>query len=304
MGDYEAGLVSVIMPTYKRSEMLTRAVESVLNQTYKHLELLLVNDNEPDNDYTRELQERVKKYAGDSRFFLVLQEKHINGAVARNVGIKKARGEYIAFLDDDDWWCPTKIEEQVKCLASLDGSWGGVSCKFTLYDKLGQVIGKTAKYRDGYIYKDILYLLSDVATGTLLLRHKALDAAGYFDETLLRHQDLQLLVNFTYRYKLKEVDQYLHCVDVSDAQNRPDPEKMKRQKAAFFESVKPVMDTLTPSEQKCVYAMHRYELGYVCLKNGELRQGLAYCSAVLRSPKACGAAMKKTILKIRQILEK
>lgn len=302
--NYVEGLVSVIMPTYKRSEKLLRAIDSVLNQTYKNLELLLVNDNEPFDEYTELLKKRVEKYLNDERFHLILQDKHINGAVARNVGIRQARGQYIAFLDDDDWWELNKLEEQVKELKSLDDSWGAVSCKFTLYDQNGNVIGKTKKYRDGYIYKDILNLMSDVATGTLLIRHDYFDTTRYFDENLLRHQDLQLLVDFTSKYKLKEVNQYLHCVDVSDTQNRPDAHKLIQYKKAFFRSIKPVMDSLSEKERKCIYAMHKYELGYVCLKNGEKRQGLGYCKAVLSSPKACRLALQKTSVKIIQICKR
>lgn len=299
--NYSDGLISVIMPTYKRSDKLLRAIESVLTQTYDNLELLLVNDNEPGDEYTETLKQRVIEYEDDTRFHLIMQEKHVNGAVARNVGIKKAKGEFIAFLDDDDWWEKDKLEQQISVLRGLNKEWGGVSCKFTLYDQDGSVIGKTSKYSDGYIYKDILYLLSDVATGTLLLRHDALDETGYFDEKLVRHQDLQLLASFTYKYKLKEVDQFLHCVDVSDTQNRPDPVKLIRFKKEFFKSIKPVMDSLSPSEKKCVYAMHRYEIGYIYLKNGDKRNGLRYCLAVFSSPRAFALAVKKTFGKIKQI---
>ena len=108
---------------------LLRAIDSVLNQTYKNLELLLVNDNEPLMNIRNCWKKRVEKYSNDERFHLILQDKHINGAVARNVGIRQARGQYIAFLDDDDWWELNKLEEQVKELKSLDDSWGAVSCK-------------------------------------------------------------------------------------------------------------------------------------------------------------------------------
>lgn len=298
---YIKGLVSVIMPTYKRSEKLIRAIESVLNQTYSNLELLLVNDNEPFDDYTKELKRRVAKYSNDERFKLIIQERHINGAVARNIGINQSKGQYIAFLDDDDWWELNKLEEQVKVLESLDDTWGAVSCKFTLYNQDKKIIGKTKKYKDGYIYKDILNLMSDVATGTLLLRHDYFDTTRYFDENLLRHQDLQLLVDFTFKYKLKEVDQYLHCVDVSDTQNRPDAYKLTQYKKDFFKSVKPILDLLSMKERNCIYAMHKFELGYVCLKNGNKIQGFSYCKAVLKSPKASYLALKKIIIKIIQL---
>lgn len=301
---YIRGLVSVIMPTYRRSDKLIRAIDSVLNQTYTNLELLLINDNEPDDKYTEELKKRIERYTVDKRFRLIMQNKHINGAVARNIGIKRATGEFIAFLDDDDWWEQNKLEEQVKMLKSLDDTWGAVSCKYTLYNQNGDVIGRTKKYRDGYIYKDILNLMSDVATGTLLLRHDYFDTTRYFDENLLRHQDLQLLVEFTSKYKLKEVNQYLHCVDVSDTQNRPDVHKLIQYKKTFFKSIKPIMDSLNDKERKCVYAMHKYELGYVCLKSGYMIQGFVYCKAVLKSSKACRLALKKTILKIIQICKR
>lgn len=69
-------------------------------------------------------------------------------------------------------------------------------------------------------------------------------------------------------------------------------------------SIKPVMASLSEKERKCIYAMHKYELGYVCLKNGEKRQGLGYCKAVLSSPKACRLALQKTIVKIIQICKR
>ena len=65
-----------------------------------------------------------------------------------------------------------------------------------------------------------------------------------------------------------------------------------------------VMASLSEKERKCIYAMHKYELGYVCLKNGEKRQGLGYCKAVLSSPKACRLALQKTIVKIIQICKR
>lgn len=299
MDRYKKGLVSVIIPTYKRTDKLDRAVWSVLGQTYKNLELLLVNDNVPDDEYTKSLLEKVKAYQTDFRFHLLLQERHINGAVARNFAIKQSTGEYIAFLDDDDWWKKNKLEEQVKELSALDESWGGVSCKMTFYDESMRVISKSKKYRDGNIYRDILTLQSDVATGTLLLRHTALDDAGYFDEKLLRNQDLQLLVFFTYKYKLKEVDEYLHCVDVSDNQNRAsDGFKAITIKENCYKSVKPILKTLTKSDMTCVDSMRNFEIAYIFLRGHDYKNAMKYGLSILRSPKAFYLAMRKTINKL------
>lgn len=292
MCSYQVGLVSVIMPTYRRSEKLTRAIESVLGQSYKNIELLLVNDNEPEDQYSKDLQQQVSAYKSDSRFKLIMQQKHVNGAVARNVGIRQAKGEYIAFLDDDDWWKPEKIERQVEMLSSLPEEWGGVSCKIEKYNN-DQLFARTRAYEGGHIYKDILMLKTDVATGTILLRHKALDQAGYFDENLRRHQDLQLLVQFTYRFKLLQVNEYLHCCDVSDAQNRPDGEKLLQHKERFFLSVRAVINTLTTAEKRCIDCIHKFEVGYTFFKSRRFGNAMRYCLAVLKSPRAAVLAVKK-----------
>ncbi len=299
MSQYESGLVSVVMPTYKRSEKLIRAIDSVLNQTYTNIELILVNDNEPNDDYTMELKNRVERFEQDLRFHLIIQEKHINGAVARNVGIGESRGEYIAFLDDDDWWKPNKIETQIKVLSDLSSEWGGVSCKIERYNN-DTLVSRQSSYPSGYVYKEVLMLNADYETGSLLLRHEALDNTGYFDPNLLRHQDLQLLVNFTYKYKLMMVEEYLHCRDISDTQNRPNVEKIINAKKAFFNSVKPIIDTLTPKERRQIRVINRAEVGYVRLRNKQILQGFLDIVPVLTSLKTTRIFADKSFEKIRK----
>ena len=285
MSNYIPGLVSVIMPTYKRSVQLNRAIQSVLDQSYKNIELILVNDNEPNDDFSLELEKRIQQFIADERFFLVTQEKHINGAAARNEGIRHARGEYIAFLDDDDWWKKDKVEKQVDVLSRLDSEWGGVSCKIERYK--GEIlVARLPQYRSGYVYKDVLMLLSDFATGTLLMRREALDDVGYFDEQLLRHQDLQLVVNFSYKYKLMQVNEYLHCCDISDAQNRPNVEKIVKAKKALYQSVSPVIKTLSKAEKRQMYLLNNAEVGYVQLKNKHYIRGLVSLMGLITSPRA------------------
>lgn len=298
---YREGLVSVVTPTYKRSEKLPRAIESILGQTYKEIELFVVNDNDPEDDFTQYVNDITAKYTSDPRFHLIIQGKHINGAVARNVGIRQAQGEFIAFLDDDDWWEPNKIEEQLKVLRSLDSSWGGVSCKFKQYDADGNVIGCTRKYKDGYIYKDILNMYTEVATGTILLRRVALDDAGYFDESLLRSQDIQLLTCFTFKYKLKEVDQYLHCADASDAQNRlVDEGKYLKITEDFFKSISHVMRTLSKSEIRCACNMRYFTLGYILIRNKQYAKGIKYLLRVFTSLSSIILAVKLIIKRIKE----
>ena len=102
--------VSIVIPTYKRAENLERAIKSCLNQTYKNIEIIVVDDNVPDSEYAKSTKEKVMKYP---EVIYVKNERNMGGALARNEGIKRATGEFIAFLDDDDEFLPTKIEKQL-----------------------------------------------------------------------------------------------------------------------------------------------------------------------------------------------
>jgi glycosyltransferase involved in cell wall biosynthesis len=97
-------LISVILPTYKRCQILNKAVDSVINQTYKNWELIIIDNNS--NDGTEEL---IKNYYNNKIFFLKINNF---GSIAksRNYGIKKSRGKYLAFLDSDDYWTKNKLE--------------------------------------------------------------------------------------------------------------------------------------------------------------------------------------------------
>ncbi len=103
--------VSVIIPTYNRSDLLERALKSVINQTIKNIEILVVDDCSTDN--TSKL---IKQYQNKDKRIKYLKNKKNEGgggSVTRNQAIKKAQGKYIAFLDDDDEWLPTKLEKQI-----------------------------------------------------------------------------------------------------------------------------------------------------------------------------------------------
>ena len=105
------GMVSCIIPTYRRSDSLIKAINSVLAQTYKNIEVIVVDDNDPDDKYSIMVQDKLATIK-DERLRYIKQERHKNGAAARNTGIKASRGEYIAFLDDDEW-LPEKLEMQI-----------------------------------------------------------------------------------------------------------------------------------------------------------------------------------------------
>lgn len=294
---YVNNMVSVITPSYKQALLLERAIKSVLRQTYANLELLVVNDNENGDEYTIAVEQIISKF-NDPRLKLIYQEKHINGAAARNAGIREARGEYIAFLDDDDYWASEKLEKQVEVLSQLDMSWGGVTCRNVAL-RNGSICAALSTLKDGDVCKDILLRLVNISTDCILLRRCCLDETGYFDIDLRRHQEVQLLSFFTRKYKIRMVDDFLVYVDATESGNQPTVEKMAEIKKDFLRAVKPILDTFPSNVQRQIKAMHHFEIGLIALRSGKVSFGINNCVKVLRSPVSVSHAITYVFRKIR-----
>ena len=293
-GKYTQGLVSVIIPTYKRADKLLRAINSVCNQTYENLEILVVNDNENDDQYTKELLVLFENIT-DPRVRLVFQERHINGAAARNAGIKKAKGEFIAFLDDVDIWAESKVQRQIETFAELDESYGAVSTLFCSFLD-NRIISESIPYKDGYIWEDILLRRCDVTTCSIMLRHEALDETGYFDENLKRHQEIQLLSFFSKKYKIYLLKEYLLFVDAW-GENNPNSDRIIKIKEDFFKAVNPLMKDLPEKKQKRIINMHKFEIAFVFLREKKLFQCMKYFMPVVCSPVTLYYAIERVAIR-------
>lgn len=127
-------LVSIIIPTFNVHEYVGAAIESVIEQTYDNWELLIVDDASADD--TIAVVEGLVGESGRVRVFRL--EKNVGAGAARNVGIREARGRYIAFLDADDWWYPTKLEEQVRFIQEND-----IAFSFTAFEYADNALNVT-----------------------------------------------------------------------------------------------------------------------------------------------------------------
>lgn len=133
-------LVSVIIPTYKRVDFLERAIKSVLNQTYRNIELIVVDDNNPDTEYRVETSKLMKSYMSSySNIKYIMLDKNSGGCVARNTGLQEATGKYVNFLDDDDIFYPEKIEKQVVRFENSNETLAVVGCFANIKDNDGNV---------------------------------------------------------------------------------------------------------------------------------------------------------------------
>ena len=186
-------LISVVIPVYNRTSELERAISSVLNQSWQNFEILVVDDGS-DADIRA-----ICESFNDGRVRFFRNSVHSNANVARNKGIKEAKGEYISMLDSDDEYLPNHLERRIHKIkeCQCDGIFGGA-----------HVIGENKKevlisrpIRQGELMID--YLLSDGFAPTPSHFYTTSAAkAILWDETLERHQDLDFLVRFSERFIL------------------------------------------------------------------------------------------------------
>ena len=109
-------LVSVIIPTFSRPYNLERAIKSTLSQTYKNIEIIIVDDNGIGSKYQIETEKAIRNYIKKGEVKYIKHDINKNGATARNTGLKASKGIYVNFLDDDDEFLPDKIKNQVDLL--------------------------------------------------------------------------------------------------------------------------------------------------------------------------------------------
>ncbi len=198
--------VSVVIPTYNRASMLTRAVDSVLAQTFTDFELLIVDDCSADE--TPDVATGLVN--ADSRIRSFRHRRNRGQSASRNTGIANARGEYLAFLDDDDEFLPTKIEEQVKALDVAGPEVGMVYVWLSRIGPAGELVGSSSRTLEGYVFEEGLSLRFPACIGsTAMLRSSAFDVVGGFDETLLSAEDADFFCRVAKHFRIAVIPQFL-----------------------------------------------------------------------------------------------
>lgn len=188
-------LISIIIPTYNAGEFIGRALESVYNQTYKNIEVIVIDDgSEDDTDLI------LEDYMLNDNFTYIKKWHSGLAAVARNEGLEAAVGSYVAFLDADDYWAPDKLKKQIELFKNeeigLVYSNGHIMDTKKLYSKL-------AKPHKGNVF-DKLISKNFIATSSVIIRREVLDEIGVFSEdpNFRVGEDYDLWLRIAQKYKV------------------------------------------------------------------------------------------------------
>jgi glycosyltransferase involved in cell wall biosynthesis len=192
-------MVSVIIPTFNRRDYITTALDSVLAQTYKNYEIVVIDDGSSDD--TKEV---LKPYQNIIRYFYQ-ENKGISGA--RNRGIRESRNDYIALLDSDDYWLPEKLKWQVDRIRK-EPECGMVATRCSSIASDGTFRKKNRPGKSGWILNDI-FKANFIRTSSVLITRKCFDTVGLFDESLPEGEEYDLWLRIAKQYPIAFINEPL-----------------------------------------------------------------------------------------------
>lgn len=254
-------LVSAIITTKNRAEFLPRAIDSVLNQTYQNIELIVVDDGSEDRT-----PNVIAGYQKNHSIILIRNEKSVGACRARNQGIERAQGEFVAGLDDDDEWHADRIS---KLLKNYDDSFACI----TSNDRMVSSDGSVVWHKKPVIMLDDLLYSNQVGNQVVVKRNRLLKVGG-FDESLVAAQDYDLWIRLCEKFgPIKTVQKTLQNIYRDNAADRIS--NPKTQLGGYLEVYK-------KHQAKMNYNQKKYHLYNIRLAQGKISSILELISWVPR----------------------
>lgn len=243
--------VSIIIPSYKRADMLKKAIESALKQTYSNIEVVVVDDNQPSSIARKSTEGVMSSYKNFSNVKYIKHSENKNGSAARNTGIKNSTGEYIAFLDNDDEFMPDKIELQVKRLEELPNDFGICYTKF-IRKKEDKLIDRGIETREGTLTKEILMGTFYISSGSnMLLKREVVVKVNGFNESFQRRQDLEFLIRASKIAKIAQVNKVCLVINKDDRENSlKNFDDIEKNKLQYLETFSDYISELSIEDQE------------------------------------------------------
>jgi glycosyltransferase involved in cell wall biosynthesis len=210
--------VSVILPTYNRSNLIGKSIKSVLDQSYNDFELIIVDDASTDNT------DEIVRAFNDPRIIYTTHSVNKGGAAARNTGINIARGEFIAFQDSDDLWLRNKLAKQVALLADSQPEIGVVYTRCSLLSggQKKSIPCDSQVITEGNLYQALLQY-NFITLPSALIKKTCLQKAGIFDEALPRFQDWELFLRIAKHFEFKYIPEPLLLAHVTEGSITSNP---------------------------------------------------------------------------------
>jgi glycosyltransferase involved in cell wall biosynthesis len=259
-------LISVIIPAYNAAKSIARTLDSVLSQSLTDFEIIVVNDGSPD---TGAFELALSNYR--DRITYIKEENH-GAAAARNTGIKAARGEFLAFLDADDFWLPNYLEAQMGVLRQTGAD--VVYCDALIVGSSplkGRTFIELAPSRCEVTPESLLSVDVGLLTSALIATKKAVWEAGLFDETILRGHDFDLWLRIAQkRFRFACNRQILAHYTISDSGLSGNAVKQTQRRLELLTTIRD-RGGLSVSEQKALAQNVEESKVRLAIESGKVR---------------------------------
>jgi glycosyltransferase involved in cell wall biosynthesis len=267
--------ISVIAPTKNRNNYLSLAIRSVLSQTYPDFEVILI-------DASGDAAEIVRRF-NDNRIRYIFSENDRGVSAARNIGIRLAQGEYIAFLDDDDVWLPSKLQKQLEFIEK-NPAVALVYCGIWIINSFGKTIGFILPYK-GQVYPEILKWNCIGGCSRVLIRKSNLNEIGLFDEDLTVGEDQDLWLRMSKHYSFGYLNELLSEYRVHKNRLSTDSKKSLEAAKLMYKKNLKELDCI-PNGFK-INALWHYKLGVLYCDSGDTKNAKREFKAAIRSDPTC-----------------
>jgi len=193
--------ISIIIPTYNQAESLQETIESVLNQTYKNIEIIIVDDGSTDNTL-----EIISSFDNDK--IICIQQENKGAGNARNRGIKKANGKYIAFLDSDDLWLKNKLRKQIDFMKqNPEIGLLGTGC-YQMIDINKIIHKKIFPFENKILQKDLIKY-NPFIQSSVMIRKDIFNSVDLYDEKFKESEDYDLWLRIAQKHKVANLQEAL-----------------------------------------------------------------------------------------------
>lgn len=273
------GIVSVVMPAFNAAVTIADSVRSVMSQSYDAWELIIVNDGSTDGTSAV-----LNPFLDDARVIL-LEQPNSGVAAARNAGIRRSSGEFVAFLDADDLWDSGKVAAQVAMFRESSASLGLVHTRYVSFaSDPGSCWRKDDDACFGYLCSPERILVYDfIATSTVMVRAEFLDEIGLFDEGLSGTEDWDLWIRFLARYREHKLNDAL-------VKYRENPNGLTGNVARHLDEEWKVLEKHVLSHSSVPHRIrnkavfyHMMKVMVYCLSKGYLRQLVIFVAKSIAS---------------------
>jgi glycosyltransferase involved in cell wall biosynthesis len=302
-GGYMSSKVSIIMPTYKGADYIEKSIYSILNQTYDNIELIVVDDNGRGSKDQVATEKIINKLLPNERILYLVHDVNKNGSAARNTGIAKSTGKYIAFLDDDDCFFSDKIQKQVELFEKLPETYGLVYGGLNERYSDGRIITIIPKKTEEFLYEFLRGNLY-VCSSTLMFTSKAVHEVGAWDESFRRHQDMEYVVRVAAKYKVACIEEPCIIKERIDRNLPQDAKKAEVYRLHYLTKMQPYIDMFDVSKKREIYFFHYLAIGKAFLKNKKIFPALKYAFMSKRPVKMIVQYSKDLIKYVRKYKSK